>query len=591
MALVLLTTVYLSLMLATGRVWAEQSHEDYTWPNQTYITSRLQPPYVNITKHGKSEPGYLFLTPTDRVIGKHARPTIIDSDGELIWQGTSNNATGLKPQIYQGKPVITYWEGERPSVGAWAGSVVVMNGTYDEIARVSVSRSEGLSNPGTPDYKWSFIDMHESTMTAQGTMLAIAPNTTQADLRPVGGDSDSSVTDCVVYEGQNGGDFTLGRGTQFCWQHDARVYQETEDLITLSLMNNDNVYYDHGAHATTGLLLDVNIRQMTETLNRRVFDADDQIYSTQEGNMQKLGNGHLLVAYGLIPKIKEFDANGACVMTAQFAAYHESNALMDSYRVLKSTWVGTPRTLPSVSACMADETIRVYVSWNGATDIQKWEIFLGMSRRDMEHVHTAIRNGFETVIEVEKVDMGAGLEHELKKLATKTKYLAVLSPPPGGYADTIRDINASNVVVLDHYSSPWDIPNLRGKCDEFYGRQNAKSLLILEALGLDPFNTSHFVWLDARVAIYEGTGFDHYDMATVGWTHPVAIGKAYDAMHDPDPIFFALTYLLRTPDTPYWPAVSSNASEIGGHTLSSWWLPAGPQIGDGSCSPRTPYSC
>lgn len=46
------------------------------------------------------------------------------------------------------------------------------------------------------------------------------------------------------------------------------------------------------------------------------------------------------------------------------------------------------------------------MSWNGATDVHEWEVYLGMSSRDLHHVRTAPKNGFETRIDLGEQDTG-----------------------------------------------------------------------------------------------------------------------------------------------------------------------------------------
>ncbi|KAL4809145.1 ASST-domain-containing protein [Aspergillus unguis] len=458
--------------------------QEQEWPTQSYITSPLHAPLLNITKQGKTEPGYIFFTPTPVKRGqdKHGTATIVDNDGELIWQSSSHNTTGLRPQRLRGEDVLTYWEGERPANGAWIGSVVILNQSYDEMHRVTLGAEEGYRTGPSQSHVHSFIDMHESVITEQGSLLVTAANSTMFDLRSVGGAEDGRILDYLVYEidiatnnvvyrwkasdhlpmsasyaqgpkgleghgswdyvhlnsvapfskgivvssrmyhsiiaidrmgnvlwkleGQTGGDFTLGPGTQFRWQHDARIIDETGDTITLSLFNNNNIESDHGLSTSTCLVLHVDIQNRTVSLARRVFDAADRVSSMSQGNCQTLSNGHLLIGYGATPKFKEYDEHGAQIMAAQFGVSKDDHAAIDSYRVFRSTWTGRPRTLPSVAACLLDNRVIVYVSWNGATDVTQWEVSLGWYGRDLRHVHTAPKNGFETRIDLGQRDPG-----------------------------------------------------------------------------------------------------------------------------------------------------------------------------------------
>lgn len=78
---------------------------------------------------------------------------------------------------------------------------------------------------------------------------------------------------------------------------------------------------------------------------------------------------------------------------------------MQTYRVYRYPWVGQPSTKPNVVACPSSKSGKtaVYVSWNGATDVQSWKVFSGSQVKQ-----TAIRNGFETTILVDGLSDGSG---------------------------------------------------------------------------------------------------------------------------------------------------------------------------------------
>lgn len=101
------------------------------------------------------------------------------------------------------------------------------------------------------------------------------------------------------------------------------------------------------------------------------------------------------MGYGSTPKIKEYDAGGRCVMTARFG---DGDGTVFSYRAYKGPWVGRPKAPPAVHACAgpANETA-VYMSWNGATEHEQWNVFAaGPDNRTFTLVGSARRDGFET---------------------------------------------------------------------------------------------------------------------------------------------------------------------------------------------------
>ena len=132
---------------------------------------------------------------------------------------------------------------------------------------------------------------------------------------------------------------------------------------------------------------------MKATLNQKMWDTVDPAYSQSQGSFQDLDNGHVLLGYGNVPKIVEFDEQGAVVMRARFGHDEE----IQGYRSWRAAWVGTPKTKPSVVACPSERNgkTEVFVSWNGATDIEAWKVLADEGDRTIK---TVPKNGFETRI-------------------------------------------------------------------------------------------------------------------------------------------------------------------------------------------------
>lgn len=189
----------LALFAGCISVSAAQAPTQGLWPLQTYKSSSIQTPFMNVTKMGQTEPGYLFFTPEDRVrdIG---HPAIYSDDGQLVWQGASGNYSALQPQMLDGEPVIAYWTGYAGK-GFGFGHIGILNSSYDEIHRVTLSCKEhNFVTVFDPMEFDSCIDIHESQFTDNGTILVTAVNITQADLSSVGGPKDGWIQDGIIYE-------------------------------------------------------------------------------------------------------------------------------------------------------------------------------------------------------------------------------------------------------------------------------------------------------------------------------------------------------------------------------------------------------
>lgn len=195
-----MTRLSQALVLATSLTTATaQSPGTAVWPLQTYQSTSIQAPFLNVTKMGKTEPGYLFFTPKD-MIRKQGYPAIYSDNGQLVWRGTNSNYSAIQPQMLDGEPVIAYWTGFAVK-GFGFGHISILNSSYDEIHRVTLDcKAENFVTVFDPMSFDSCIDIHESQFTDRGTVLVTAVNVTQADLSSVGGPKDGWIQDGLIYE-------------------------------------------------------------------------------------------------------------------------------------------------------------------------------------------------------------------------------------------------------------------------------------------------------------------------------------------------------------------------------------------------------
>jgi hypothetical protein len=228
-----------------------------------------------------------------------------------------------------------------------------------------------------------------------------------------------------VLSGIDGGDFQLASNASFCYQHDVRQQRElfsNGDLITISLFDNANspLTLPDPTIPSSGLTLRLNTISKTAIGLARYQNPSVDIYSTAQGNVQYLPNDHTLVGYGFTPFFQEFDAAGASVMTAQFGPIAAGMGIpaggVISYRVFLGAWVGCPRTKPDVTALKEDGGIRLWMSWNGATEYTSWRILAGNSSANLQVMGEVGRSGFETsylipsktnLVQVQALGMGA----------------------------------------------------------------------------------------------------------------------------------------------------------------------------------------
>src|SRR4029077_12083952 len=89
----------------------------------------------------------------------------------------------------------------------------------------------------------------------------------------------------------------------------------------------------------------------------------------------------------------EYSRSGSALLEVRFPGKDQS------YRALfTSTWVGTPYYPPKGALRRAHGQTTVYMSWNGATGVTRWQVLAATSNKLMHPVATVRKVGFETAI-------------------------------------------------------------------------------------------------------------------------------------------------------------------------------------------------
>ncbi|PLB48081.1 hypothetical protein P170DRAFT_386308 [Aspergillus steynii IBT 23096] len=205
--------------------------------------------------------------------------------------------------------------------------------------------------------------------------------------------------------GINGGDFELDE-VSFSWQHNTRVYDETDESLTLSLLSNAN--NDHESNGESiAMILHVDLINRKVSTIREVSDPNDPIHSKNGGSLQLLdpatSQSRLFVGYGDVPELKEYGSDGKVVFSVQFG--HPGH--IGSSSASKSRWRATPFWKPTgVAKKISDFASDVYMSWNGATEYDNWAIYSVPSQDSDEttFLTSQRRDGFETRISIRVTD-------------------------------------------------------------------------------------------------------------------------------------------------------------------------------------------
>jgi hypothetical protein len=412
----------------------------------------LRPPVIKVnTSSPAATPGCVFVSPKKEPGGRapsQDAPLILDASGEPVWfhplDDPAEDAFDFKVQEYRGEMVLTWWQGHHSGYGQ--GEYVLADHTYQELTRVRA----GNGYHG---------DHHEFIITPEDTALFTVYGEEARDLSPLGGPVDGRILDGIVQEvdietgevlfewhsldhvgleesyyrpspdldwpfdyfhinsvdanpdgyltisarrtstvykvdrktgeivwrfGGKNSDFEMGPGTRIYWQHDAR--RHPDNLLTI--FDNARVTRDERSRP---IVIEIDEDAMEATLVGEYVRPGNTLSDTQ-GNLQVLPDGHVFVGWGSEPYLSEFSRDGELLFDASLPPD------VESYRAFRFPWKGEPQTRPAVVAeTGGGDEVRIYVSWNGATEVATWRVLAGPGPDRLESVGSFPRAGFETI--------------------------------------------------------------------------------------------------------------------------------------------------------------------------------------------------
>ncbi|HSZ40194.1 MAG TPA: arylsulfotransferase family protein [Trebonia sp.] len=417
----------------------------------------LQPPVLtaDVLSTPAGVPPYVFLAnkPYTGPPSFGQRGLIIaERAGDIAWFSpiSQYQVLDFNVQSYKGKPVLTWWHGETGATYG-TGNCYIADTTYTQIAEVKAGNglmadmhefnltSQGtalvdayalhkadMSSVGgkksaivasgvvqeidiaTGDviFQWDSLDHVPLTESLVGPTKGIGTTENPYDYFHINAidvawDGDlivSSRNTSAIYKigrrdgqvkwrlGGKNSSFAMGPGTRFYYQHHARSVGT--GVISL---------FDDGASPqmepqSRGIILKLDLTKMTAKL-QQAFTSPAQLLADNQGSMQVLPGGGAMVGWGSEPYYTEFAADGTVSMNGELPNGDQS------YRAFAGNWAGYPTDKPAVAlqANPAQGTA-VYVSWNGATEVDTWKVLAGKNAASLATVSTQPRNGFETMI-------------------------------------------------------------------------------------------------------------------------------------------------------------------------------------------------
>jgi len=431
----------------TAEPWSFVSRPDLTPPIVTVTTSERG---ATLDRDGM----YAFLGPKDLDQGSAMQgAAIVDGDGDPVWVANTgdDSAFDLRVQEYQGEPVLTYWVGQSGFHGR--GEVIILDDTYTEIARVSTGEPIGAGN----------ADMHETTITDDGTMLLLAYVTAPADLTEVGGPRNGYVLEGHVQEV----DIATGE-VLFEWasldevpvkesrhvlEEDQGTRAEPYDYIHLNAvsLDGDDGFLVSARNTGTVYRLDRESASVDWRLGGRDsdFEIDGDARFAWQHDAHRRADGTITLfdnqseddagwSRGLRLAVDE-DAMTAALVTQYtpeqerlsatqgnlqelaggnvvvgwgsrpfYSEFDRDGTLLyeatftagTSYRAYVLPWSASPATPPDAQLVEDGRSASVFASWNGATEVASWLLVTGPDEASAVEIARAPRERFETEIPI-----------------------------------------------------------------------------------------------------------------------------------------------------------------------------------------------
>jgi Arylsulfotransferase (ASST) len=411
----------------------------------------LKPPTLDVTAADRDPgAGDVFMTvgPGPGTAG----PLIYTPQGKLVWYDQiahGLNALDLHVQSYEGHNDLTWWQGHVLALGFGEGEDIVMNSDYQKVA--TIRAGNGFQ-----------ADLHELQIEPDNTAYIAVYNVMRCDLSPEGGARNGVIVDPAVQEvdmktglvrwewnsldhvgvgeshtpaptsatpwdwfhlnsidvepdgnllisgrstwsayqleggsgsilwrlGGTHSSFKMGPGAETAWQHDARIFPDGT-ITAFDDGSNPRIHYQSRA-----VRIAIDLANHTARLLHAYPHPGGPLLADSQGNAQTLANGNLVVGWGGVPSVTELSRAGELLFDAHLPPGSSS------YRAFRFPWEGHPLSLPAVSArvlATGDETA-VFASWNGATEVSRWQVLAGPSPGALTAQLTMPDSGFESTV-------------------------------------------------------------------------------------------------------------------------------------------------------------------------------------------------
>jgi hypothetical protein len=413
-----------------------------------YSQNSFHPPIVSVSgKDPDPHAGDIFADAENSI---QPGPLIFDAQGRLIYFQPLKQSAAFNVQVqrYQGQTVLTYWQGYVQQ-GVGIGTDVILNHNYQQLVRLGAGNGYSadlhefaitpqgdafitayapvkadLSSIGGPRngtlldsivqeldiatgrvlWEWhayghvhvsetyagkasrqpfDFFHVNSIQQLPGGKLLVSGRNTWglyEIDMR---------TGRIVLVIGGKHSSLRMGPGTQFEWQHNARVQPDG----TITLFDNASNVATRNERYSRALRISLDLRSRRATLVH-AYSSNPGLSSGSQGSVQPLSDGNTFVGWGAEPYFTEYGRKGRQLFTMHF------NLPLQSYRGYRFGWWGQPTTPPSIAAKATPKASNVYASWNGATTVASWRVLAGPSATSLTAIGQFPRTSFETAMSV-----------------------------------------------------------------------------------------------------------------------------------------------------------------------------------------------
>jgi Arylsulfotransferase (ASST) len=384
-------------------------------------------------------------------------PLILDQTGRMVWflplsdrPSPAHRAFNVRVQSYRGEPVLSWFEGAVVS-GHGQGHYAIFDGRYQQIAQVhagngyqgdlheflltdsgtalftcygratgSLPAAGGARRgpyfygvvqevdvatgkvlfqwrsdehvgfdasyeaiPGDARDTWDYFHVNAISLDPTDGNLVISSRNTWACYKV------SRTTGKVIWKlGGKDSDFKMGPNTHFAFQHDVTL--QAGGVLT---MFDNEAGPPNEASQSRGLVLAID-EDSRQARFLSQYHHHPPVLSQALGSLQELSDGHVFMGWGDSSYFTEYDRSGGVLFDGHLA----SGTL--SYRAFRENWIGSPATAPDLAIVRSGSTARLYVSWNGATEVERWSVLGGHHPNSLSQLGVAAVAGFETEIAV-----------------------------------------------------------------------------------------------------------------------------------------------------------------------------------------------